>query len=131
MDPVAWSSTCFSTSPTTLQPYSQQPDTASSLACMNLNNPQALTLASEATKLLLVCLVLLLASSLLTQTSNLLALGLTGAEIQADYQLGYGMTCVHLQKEVCGRLRKPTEELQVMVILRPLLASQQPGLIPC
>lgn len=90
---------------------------------MNLNKPQALTLASEATKLVPVGLVLLLASCLLTQTSNLLALGLTGAEIQADYQLGCGMTCVLLQKKVCGRLRKPTKELEVMVILRPLLAS--------
>lgn len=92
---------------------------------MNHNNHQALTLASEATKLLPVCLVLFLAPSLLTQARYLLALGLTGAEIQADHQLGCGMTMGLLQKEVVGRLQKPTEELQIM-FPRPLLASYQP-----
>lgn len=71
--------------------------------------------------------MLLPAFSLLTQTDYLLALGLTGAETQAEYQLDYGMTFVLLQKEVCGRCLKPTEELQAMVILRSLLASSQPG----
>lgn len=53
---------------------------------LELWQPHAPTLAREATKLQHVCLVLLLASSLLTQTSYLLAMGLPGAEIQANYQ---------------------------------------------
>ena len=53
---------------------------------LELRQPHAPTLARKASKLQHVCLVLLLASSLLTQTSYLLAMGLPGAEIQANYQ---------------------------------------------
>jgi len=67
--------------------------------------------------------VLLLASSLLTQARDLLALGVDRAEIQAGYRLGCGRALPLLEQGVCGRLREPRDELQVGAVLRPFLAA--------